>query len=98
MRSSLFWHITWRGLVAADVSGQSIISIFKGQAVFLDCLTLEDGKVGCPETSVTTNLRGITCQKAEDLIRRDSSVICVKCVAYSALATVGANILAHFIT
>ena len=26
-----------------DVSGNSIVPIFKDQAVFLDCLTLEDG-------------------------------------------------------
>jgi hypothetical protein len=34
-----------------DVSGQPIGPIFKGQAVFLDCLTLEDETNKLPETS-----------------------------------------------
>jgi hypothetical protein len=32
------------------------------------------GPVGCPETSVTTNLRWVTSQKSEDLIYRGGSV------------------------
>jgi hypothetical protein len=44
-RSWLFWNVTQRRLVVADVSGQPIASIFKGQAVqvFLDFLAVEDG-------------------------------------------------------
>jgi hypothetical protein len=42
---SLFWDFTQRRLsLVTDVSGQPIGSIFKGQAVFLDCLTLEDAQ------------------------------------------------------
>jgi hypothetical protein len=39
-------------LGVTDVSGQSIGPIFKGQTV-LEWLALEDGPIGCPETSVT---------------------------------------------
>jgi hypothetical protein len=42
MRSSLFWDVTRRRLVVTDVSGQPIDPIFKAQAVFLDCLNVED--------------------------------------------------------
>jgi hypothetical protein len=38
-------------LVFTDVSGQPVGYIFKGQAVFLDCLTFQMGPRGCPETS-----------------------------------------------
>lgn len=34
----------------------------------LDCLTLEDGTDGYPETPVTTNVRWVTSQKSDDLI------------------------------
>jgi len=36
--------------------------------IFLDCLTLEDGKLSCAETSVINNLRCVTSQKGEDLV------------------------------
>ena len=58
-------------LLCTDVSGQPIGPIFKGQAVqalFLECLALEDRPIGCPEISVTTNLRCVKSQKSEDLI------------------------------
>jgi hypothetical protein len=38
-------------LVVADVSGQPVGYIFKGQTVFLDSLTFQMGPRDCPETS-----------------------------------------------
>jgi len=40
--------------VVTDVSGQPASPVIKDQAFegFLDCLTLEVGSIGCPETSV----------------------------------------------
>ena len=54
--------LTKRGLVVNDVLGQPIGPFFKGKAV------QEGGPVGCPETSVTTNLRSVTSQKSENLM------------------------------
>jgi len=48
MRPPLFWDVTQCRLVIADVSGQSIGPIFKGQAV----IALEDGADRFRETSV----------------------------------------------
>jgi hypothetical protein len=48
MRPPLFWDVKQCRLVIADVSGQSIGSIFKGQAVII----LEDGADRFRETSV----------------------------------------------
>jgi hypothetical protein len=43
--------------LATDVSGPPIVPIFKGQEaqdeLFLNCLTLDDGPIGFPETSAT---------------------------------------------
>jgi len=41
-------------MLVADVSGQSVGSTSMGQAVQEDPLKM--GTIGCPETSVTTNL------------------------------------------
>jgi uncharacterized protein YukE len=49
MRSQLFWDVTQRRLVIADVSGQPICPTFEGQAV----MTFEDGTDRFRETSVT---------------------------------------------
>jgi hypothetical protein len=49
--------------LATDVSGQPIGPIFKGQAAWL----LKMGPIGCPETSINTNLRCVTSQKGGDL-------------------------------
>ena len=43
LTSSAFWVITRREMVHTDVSGLPIRPIFRGQAVFLDSFTLEDG-------------------------------------------------------
>ena len=51
MRSSVFWHVMQPRLVVTDVSGQSVGSILKGQAVQEDCLRM--GTIGYPETSIT---------------------------------------------
>jgi len=40
--------------------------IFNVQAV-LDCLTVEVGPIGCPETSVTTNVGQVTSPERENL-------------------------------
>jgi hypothetical protein len=42
-RSPLFCDVMQGRLLVTDVSGQPVGTIFKGQAVFLACLTLEDG-------------------------------------------------------
>jgi len=42
-RSPLFCDVMQGILVVTDVSGQPVSTIFAGQALFLDCLTLEDG-------------------------------------------------------
>jgi len=44
VRSSLFCDVMQQGLVVSytDISGQSIGLIFRGQAVSLDCLNVED--------------------------------------------------------
>jgi hypothetical protein len=50
-------------------------SHFKGQAVFLDCLTLQMGPVVCPETSVTnyqSTLRNIPEERRSHLHRGES--------------------------
>ena len=44
MGSSVFWDFTQSILVVTDVSGQAIGPIFKGQAFFLECCTIDDGK------------------------------------------------------
>jgi hypothetical protein len=41
-------------------------------ALFSDRLTLEMGRIGCPETSVTTNQCRVTSKKNCDLIYTDS--------------------------
>jgi hypothetical protein len=43
LTSSAFWVITRQKMVHTDVSGLPIGPIFRGQAVFLDSFTLEDG-------------------------------------------------------
>jgi hypothetical protein len=47
VRSALFWDFTQSRMVVCyrslDVSAQPVFPIFKGQAVFLDFLTFEDG-------------------------------------------------------
>jgi hypothetical protein len=59
MRSAILWDCTQCRLVVADVLGQPIDPIFKGQAIqeefCVDCLTLEGGtdELGCPERLVT---------------------------------------------
>jgi hypothetical protein len=53
MKSSLFLDIMQRGFVVICLCfGTAYRAIFKSQAIFLDCLSLEDGRVGYPETSV----------------------------------------------
>jgi hypothetical protein len=59
MRSSLYWDVTQRKFVVADVSGQPIGPNFKFQAVPVF--------FGCPETSVTTNAISVTSQYSDDL-------------------------------
>jgi len=56
-KPSLFWNFTQRRLALTDVLGQTVVSIFKGEAV-------QEG----PETLVTTNLRCITSYKKEGLV------------------------------
>jgi len=53
-------------MVATDVSRQPIGRIFKDKQS-IEALTLNTGLTGCPETSVSTNLRCVTSQKSEDL-------------------------------
>ena len=63
LSSSLFSDVTQRILVIIDVSGQPIGRIFKGQT-----WSLKMRPIGCPETSMITNLRWVTSQKSEELI------------------------------
>jgi hypothetical protein len=66
MLHSVDWYLV------ADILGQPITSIFKGQAVqeefFSDSLALEDGTDRSSETLVTTKRHCITSQKSEYLI------------------------------
>ena len=39
--------------LVTDVSGQPIGPTLKSETVLLDCLTLEDESIGCPQMSVT---------------------------------------------
>ena len=57
-------------MVVADVSGQTIGPILKGQAVQEDYLTLEDGteRSYWNDGSLTTKQRRVTSQKSEHLI------------------------------
>jgi len=43
LKSSPFWDVTQRRLVVINVLGQRNSCICRGQAVFLDCLILENG-------------------------------------------------------
>jgi hypothetical protein len=61
--SSLFLDVTQRWMVVADVSGQTIGPIFKGQAV-QDGTERSYWNVG----SLTTKQRRVTSQKSEHLI------------------------------
>ena len=67
MRSSAFWHVVPRRLVVTDVSGQSIRTIFSGQAVHEVQWTLEDGSDRFSR-NVGTFLLYVTCHKTEYLI------------------------------
>ena len=57
--------------LVTDVSGQFNSPTFNGQAAHevIDCLTLEVGQIGCPETSVTTNIRCVTSHKSQRSLR-----------------------------
>ena len=55
MIHSLFWAVTQRSLVITDVSGQPIGLNIKGP-------------IGCPETTVNTNILHVTSQKSEDIM------------------------------
>jgi hypothetical protein len=59
MKSLLFWDVTLRTLIATDLIGQPLDSIFKGQAV--QCSGLEDG---------TDAAAAAWCQAIEVLIPR----------------------------
>jgi hypothetical protein len=39
--------------LVTDISGQIYVLFFKVQSLFLERLTLKDGTICCPETSVT---------------------------------------------
>ena len=78
MRYLLFRDVTQNRLMASyrhfgdsvsDVSGQPIGPILKVLADQdgLDCLPLKIGPIGCPKTSVTTNLHCVKSQKRVDL-------------------------------
>ena len=54
-----FWDVTQSRLIITDVSGQPVGSHLKG-------CPLKMGAIGCPETTVITNLRCTTSQKSED--------------------------------
>jgi len=43
-------------------------SVMLAKLFFLDSFTLKIGPIGCPETSLTPNIRCVTPQKIEDLI------------------------------
>jgi hypothetical protein len=69
MRFSLFWNVTHNILAITDVSGQPIVIVHKGRAVqecideewrYITAWPLKMGPLGCPETSVTTNLHYVT--------------------------------------
>jgi hypothetical protein len=64
MRSSLFWDVTRRRF-----------AVSYWRLFFLDCLTIDDGPTGCPETSVT-NYRSTLCNMSEVRISV-SNLICV---------------------
>lgn len=68
------WFLCFSGMVhgigwwlVTDVLGQHINPLFKDQAVqeALDCLALEDGTMGCLETSVR-NYHCILCNSSEE--------------------------------
>jgi len=56
-KPSLFWKFTQRRYAVTDVLGQTIVPIFKGEAV-------QEGH----QTLVTADLRCITSQKKDDLV------------------------------
>lgn len=56
--STFFWVVMQRTLVVTDVSGQSVGPISNVQSV-------EDGNLGCPETSVT-NYQCTMCNNSEE--------------------------------
>ena len=78
MRPSLFWDVTQLGwCLVTDISGQPVGPIFEGQAVKEDVWTawssswtawlLNMVPIGCPETSLTTNVRWAASQKTKIL-------------------------------
>ena len=67
-RSPLFCDVMQGRLVVTDVSGQPVGAIFKGQAAFLDCLTLEDGAGMLFRNVGSYQSVCVTFQKSEDVI------------------------------
>ena len=60
IRLILFWNVTKRTLVITDVSEQTSVPIFIGQAVNWTAWPMKMGPTGYPETSVTIILRCVT--------------------------------------
>jgi hypothetical protein len=67
-RYSLLWDVNQSKFLVICVSTLPINSTFKGQAVQTTALPLETVPTGCPETSVTNNIRCVTPQKSEYVI------------------------------
>jgi hypothetical protein len=66
--------VDWQ--LVADVSGQPIGPIFKGQAFFFDFLNLKYSAIGYPETSETATLSCVTSKKIEYLKWNEVFLFC----------------------